>query len=330
MPCCFAAALLSTPQIKQLNTPPLALSRLPACVLVQVSVPSFRKQQQDVPDPLAAVPRRRPGQLIKAAMEAEAQQAWGQAPLPSGVVIAHVSGTKAAGDAGTTTGVAAASADDRLRGLQLFPNSQPVVSAAGACEVLSSSPEGLFRVQVVGIQTLAAAWTFHACAPLQAPGKCCFPCLLLPTPGPGNCLLLTAGRLIDEQEKQRCALLMQFKGSIPCPSAQLTPAGRAKVAAAQARSMVSTGPSGAAGRDAAVDRVAKQRAALQARFEEVEQEVAEREEFVASMQGLGRLQQEQLGAMRAEAAAKVQEMRQLDQQIRGLDAQLRQAYSSQE
>jgi chromosome segregation ATPase len=134
-----------------------------------------------------------------------------------------------------------------------------------------------------------------------------------------------AGRLIDEQEKQRCALLMQFKGSIPSPSAQLTPAGRAKVAAVQARTpMASTALNPA---DAAIDRIARQRAALQQRFEEVEQEVAEREEFVSSMQGLGRLQQEQLAAMRAEAAAKVQEMRQLDGQIRSFDAQLRRAYS---
>lgn len=124
-----------------------------------------------------------------------------------------------------------------------------------------------------------------------------------------------AGRLIDEQEKQRCALLMQFKGSIPSPSAQLTAAGRA---------MVSTALNPA---DAAIDRIARQRAALQQRFEEVEQEVAEREEFVSSMQGLGRLQQEQLAAIRAEAAAKVQEMRQLDGQIRSFDAQLRKAYS---
>lgn len=53
---------------------------------VQVSVPHFRQQQsQDVPDPLAAVPRRRTGQAIQAAMAADAQQAWGQVPLPSGL-----------------------------------------------------------------------------------------------------------------------------------------------------------------------------------------------------------------------------------------------------
>ena len=53
--------------------------------VLQVSVPHFKKQPQGVPDPLAAVPKRRPVQQIKAAMEAEAQQAWGQAPLPTGV-----------------------------------------------------------------------------------------------------------------------------------------------------------------------------------------------------------------------------------------------------
>lgn len=136
------------------------------------------------------------------------------------------------------------------------------------------------------------------------------------------------GRLIDEQEKQRCALLMQFKGNIPNPS-QLTPAGRAKVAAARAR-CINTNPSQHSPeslQDAAIGKIASRRAALQQQFEEVELEVAERQQFVLSMQGLGRLQQEQMTAMRAEAAAKVKEMRALDDQIRALDAQLRDAYS---
>lgn len=148
---------------------------------------------------------------------------------------------------------------------------------------------------------------------------------------PAAALLLPAGRLIDAQEKQRCALLMQFKGSVPAPSAQLTPAGRVKVAAARARC---TGlmPGSLSDReqlsaqDAAIERMASQRAALQQRFQEVEQEVVEREEFVAGMRGLGRLQQEQLAAMRAEAAGKVEEMRVLDGRIRALDVQLRDAY----
>lgn len=76
---------------------------------------------------------------------------------------------------------------------------------------------------------------------------------------------------MDEQEKQRCALLMQFKGNIPCPSSQLTPAGCAKVAAAKARCISSSSGSGPA--HAAVGRIAEHRALLQQRFEEVEQEV---------------------------------------------------------
>jgi len=119
---------------------------------------------------------------------------------------------------------------------------------------------------------------------------------------------------------------MQFKGNIPCAS-RLTPAGQAKVAAAAARSSAGSTHSSMTPADAASSRLAKQRCALQQRFEEVEQELVEREEFVASMQQLGRLQQDQLGAMRAEAAAKVKEMRQLDEQIKGLDRQLRDIYS---
>lgn len=138
--------------------------------------------------------------------------------------------------------------------------------------------------------------------------------------------------MIDAQEKQRCALLMQFNGSVPAPSAQLTPAGRVKVAAARARctGLVPGGDRELSAQDAAIERMASQRAALHQRFQEVEQEVVEREEFVAGMQGLGRLQQEQLAAMRAEAAGKVEEMRALDGRIRALDVQLRDAYSSQQ
>lgn len=129
---------------------------------------------------------------------------------------------------------------------------------------------------------------------------------------------------------------MQFKGSVPAPSAQLTPAGRVKVAAARARCC--TGPLVPGGgdsrellaQDAAIELIASQRAALQQRFQEGEQEVVEREEFVAGMRGLGRLQQKQLAAMRAEAAGKVEEMRVLDGRIRELDVQLRDAYSSQQ
>lgn len=50
-------------------------------------MPHFRQQaQRDVSlqDPLAAVPRRRPGQAIQAAMQEEAQQAWRQTQLPTG------------------------------------------------------------------------------------------------------------------------------------------------------------------------------------------------------------------------------------------------------
>jgi len=52
---------------------------------MQVAVPHFKQQAQELPDPLAAVPRRRTGQAIREAMQAEVQQAWGQVPLPSGV-----------------------------------------------------------------------------------------------------------------------------------------------------------------------------------------------------------------------------------------------------
>lgn len=153
------------------------------------------------------------------------------------------------------------------------------------------------------------------------------PCQLAACPmPPATWLLHHTGRLIDEQEKQRCALLMQFKGSIPNAS-QLTPTGQARIAALRARSSTSGGSSSAMPQADAVPVVlAAQRAALQGRFQEVEHEIAEREEFVATMQRLGKLQPEQMHAMRAEAAGKVQEMRQLDAEIKDLDAELRADY----
>jgi adenylate kinase len=58
---------------------------------------------------------------------------------------------------------------------------------------------------------------------------------------------------------------------------------------------------------------------LHQRFSELADEVAEREAFVSSMQQLGKLSTEHLNVVRSEAAAKVHEMRQLDEQIKLLD-----------
>jgi hypothetical protein len=65
---------------------------------------------------------------------------------------------------------------------------------------------------------------------------------------------------------------------------------------------------------------------LHARFTELADEVAEREEFVSSMKQLGKLSMEHMAVVRGEVAekkAKVQEMRQLDEQIKQLDTQLK-------
>lgn len=130
---------------------------------------------------------------------------------------------------------------------------------------------------------------------------------------------------------------MQFKGSIPCAPAQLTPAGRAKVAAAQARAPIALPASNnnrsasTAGADADAEgassacTLAQHRRLLQQRFNEAEQELEEREAFVSSMQQMPvgqQLRPDAMAAMRAEAASKVQEMRQLHEQIRRLDVQL--------
>jgi hypothetical protein len=129
---------------------------------------------------------------------------------------------------------------------------------------------------------------------------------------------------------------MQFKGAMPHSAAAggaLTAAGQAKVAALQRRAVAPRGGgqhacgTHSALQAAAAAALAARRDALQQRFQEAEHELAEREAFVAGMRGLqGRLAPPQLQAMRAEASAKVAEMRQLDGQIRALDAQLQAAF----
>ncbi|WIA31531.1 hypothetical protein OEZ86_002422 [Tetradesmus obliquus] len=128
---------------------------------------------------------------------------------------------------------------------------------------------------------------------------------------------MPSGRLIDEQEKQRCALLMQYRGSIPCSHLAGTSAGcrqQQPHSSSNSRSTSSSSNS-ASGR----------RQLLHARFTELADEVAEREEFVSSMQQLGKLSMEHMAVVRGEVAAKVQEMRQLDEQIKQLDTQVKPA-----
>lgn len=68
--------------------------------------------------------------------------------------------------------------------------------------------------------------------------------------------------------------------------------------------------------------ISSRRTALQQRFHEVATEVEERGQFIASMQQAGGLQASHVGIVKSQVAAKVQEMEQLDDQIRELDRQL--------
>eukprot|EP00882_Tetradesmus_deserticola_P012647 GHRQ01013403.1.p1 GENE.GHRQ01013403.1~~GHRQ01013403.1.p1 ORF type:complete len:255 (+),score=67.42 GHRQ01013403.1:542-1306(+) len=110
-----------------------------------------------------------------------------------------------------------------------------------------------------------------------------------------------AGRLIDEQEKQRCALLMQYRGSIPCSHLAATnckaPAGHHP----------QHNPNGSA---------TSRRRLLRDRFAELADEVADREAFVRSMQQIGKLGTEHMNVIKSEVADKVREMKQLDEQIK--------------
>lgn len=126
------------------------------------------------------------------------------------------------------------------------------------------------------------------------------------------------GRLIDEQEKQRCALLMQYRGSVPC--SQLAAAAGSSTKAAGGPLQQSQGGSSCS---SSTSSTSGRRRLLHARFTELADEVAEREEFVSSMQQLGKLSMEHAAIVRGEVAAKVQEMKQLDEQIKLLDKQKR-------
>eukprot|EP00879_Flechtneria_rotunda_P003090 GHRR01003311.1.p1 GENE.GHRR01003311.1~~GHRR01003311.1.p1 ORF type:complete len:263 (+),score=91.78 GHRR01003311.1:594-1382(+) len=128
---------------------------------------------------------------------------------------------------------------------------------------------------------------------------------------------LPSGPLIDEKEKERCALMMQYKGKIPA-SAQLDPSK----AAATRRSLNRSGLLGQ--QQAVCDGLNSRRRQIQQRFTEIEGEIAEREEFMVNMQQRGKLTEQHLSILRGEVAVKVQEMRQLDKQIKDLDSQARQ------
>eukprot|EP00882_Tetradesmus_deserticola_P033046 GHRQ01037713.1.p1 GENE.GHRQ01037713.1~~GHRQ01037713.1.p1 ORF type:complete len:262 (+),score=73.67 GHRQ01037713.1:542-1327(+) len=117
-----------------------------------------------------------------------------------------------------------------------------------------------------------------------------------------------AGRLIDEQEKQRCALLMQYRGSIPCSHLAATnckaPAGHHP----------QHNPNGSA--DCGSSSATSRRRLLHDRFAELADEVADREAFVSSMQQIGKLGTEHMNVIKSEVADKVREMKQLDEQIK--------------
>lgn len=138
--------------------------------------------------------------------------------------------------------------------------------------------------------------------------------------------MLLSGRLIDEQEKQRCALLMQYKGKVPAEllsAANGIKSGMPSSPAATAGCYSTGGSSGSSGSsNTEQDSLRGRRQALQQRFTEASDEVAERETFISSMQQLGQLKMDHLNVVKAEVASKVREMNQLDIQIKELDRQL--------
>lgn len=139
---------------------------------------------------------------------------------------------------------------------------------------------------------------------------------------------VTTGRLLDDEEKQRCALLMQYKGKVPAYEiAAITSSNsRTSKPSLNGRRQHEQGSSslecGSSSGVSEADGIRLRRQALQQRFTEAAEEVAEREEFIASMQQLGKLQMEHLNVIKAEVAAKVREMGQLHSQIKELDKQL--------
>jgi hypothetical protein len=85
--CCSVAVLLHAPFIPGPDS-----SKVTPCLKQKkpiVAVPHFKNKAATsstsaAADKLAGLPRRRPAQQILAGMAAEAEQAWGRGPLPTG------------------------------------------------------------------------------------------------------------------------------------------------------------------------------------------------------------------------------------------------------
>lgn len=119
---------------------------------------------------------------------------------------------------------------------------------------------------------------------------------------------------------------MQYKGKVPSYELQaLNSSKNSKTAAASGTGQLgsSMGSTGVSSSSSESDMLRSRRHALQQRFTEAANEVAERENFVSSMQQLGKLRNDHLDVIKAEVAAKVREMGQLDGQIKELDRQLK-------
>ncbi|KAF6253610.1 hypothetical protein COO60DRAFT_402084 [Scenedesmus sp. NREL 46B-D3] len=131
-----------------------------------------------------------------------------------------------------------------------------------------------------------------------------------------------SGRLIGEQEKQRCALLMQYRGSIPCSHLAATTCIKPVGHHLQQQQGFSKDCSGSSSSSSSSSATGRQRL-LHERFSELADEVTDRELFVSSMQQMGKLRTEHLIVVKSEVATKLQEMKQLDENIKLLDIQLR-------
>lgn len=132
---------------------------------------------------------------------------------------------------------------------------------------------------------------------------------------------LPSGPLLDDAEKERLALMMQYRGKPPAAAAAAAcGVGRSSHRAdtyACAEEDESGDLTAGAGTPAAMVR------RLQARFEALAREVDEREQWQRAMQLDGLAQPQHAAVIKAEIAARVVEMERVDKQLQQLETKQR-------
>ncbi|MEW5301169.1 MAG: hypothetical protein WDW38_004707 [Sanguina aurantia] len=120
-----------------------------------------------------------------------------------------------------------------------------------------------------------------------------------------------SGALLDDREKERCAVQMQYRGK--APKGALPPASGVLSAAA-----TSSGPIRRQAREVSGTPVKSELGQLQDLFDSVVGEIDERQQFLDDMLGMGALKPSDAANVRIEIAVRAKELQTLDHRIQAL------------